>query len=189
MANLITIDYYKQAKAISSAKDDERISLVVDAVSQLVKTYCGVSFVDNFSADLTEFHTIKWKENRILLEEDPIVSITSVEERYYENDEYYTLTSEEYSIDTKVGLIQRLHSSWPVGIESVKVTYKAGYTDTPVDLKLAIVDLVHYYLQGEYKSTKTLSGATVTNKTTNSISTSSDFPDHIKRVLDLYRHI
>ena len=76
---------------------------------------------------------------------------------------------------------------WPQGVGSVKITYNAGYTDTPKDLKLAVFDLVTYYLKDEHKIRQTLGGATLQNQGTSGMRTSTDFPDHIKRVLDLYR--
>ena len=44
MANLIDIDDYKTSENIQSTKDDARISLLIAAVSQLVKTYCVNKF-------------------------------------------------------------------------------------------------------------------------------------------------
>jgi hypothetical protein len=38
MANLITLEEYKEAEGIGSPKEDLRISALVPAVSQLVKT-------------------------------------------------------------------------------------------------------------------------------------------------------
>ena len=67
------------------------------------------------------------------------------------------------------------------------MTYNAGYSATPDDLKLALFDLVNYYLKGEHKERRTLGGATLQNQGTSGVRDNTDFPDHIKRVLDLYR--
>ena len=45
---------------------------------------------------------------------------------------------------------------------AVKVTYNAGYASTPKDLKLALFDLVNYYMKDEHKERRTLGGAHVT---------------------------
>jgi hypothetical protein len=42
-------------------------------------------------------------------------------------------------------------------------------------------------MKDEHKERRTLGGATLQNQGTAGIRTSTDFPDHIKRVLDLYR--
>ena len=70
---------------------------------------------------------------------------------------------------------------------AVKITYNAGFATTPKDLQLALFDLVNYYIKDEHKERSTLGGATINNQGTAGIRTSTDFPDHIKRVLDLYR--
>jgi hypothetical protein len=75
------------------------------------------------------------------------------------------------------------------GIESVKVIYTAGYSAVPDDLKLALIDLVAYYYKEEYKISRILSGASMNNANTSSMPRNIGFPDHIKRVLDLYRYI
>ena len=59
---------------------------------------------------------------------------------------------------------------------------------TPKDLQLAVADLITYYLKDEYKERRTLQGASVQNRGTSSMSDNVDFPDHIKRVLDLYKN-
>jgi hypothetical protein len=70
----------------------------------------------------------------------------------------------------------------------VRVTYTAGYAETPLDLRLAVVDLVTYYFKGEHKQRQTLAGATIQNPGSASVRNSVAFPDHIKRVLDLYKN-
>jgi hypothetical protein len=61
------------------------------------------------------------------------------------------------------------------------------FATTPKDLQLALFDLVNYYVKDEHKERRTLGGATINNQGTAGIRTSTDFPDHIKRVLDLYK--
>ena len=72
---------------------------------------------------------------------------------------------------------------------AVRVTYKAGYAECPKDLQLAIFDLITYYVKDEHKQRQTLGGATLQNQGTAGVRNSTDFPDHIKRVLDLHRVI
>ena len=68
-----------------------------------------------------------------------------------------------------------------------KVVYTAGYTSTPEDLKLAMFDLVKYYLKDERRERMTIAGATVENPLSSSLSGNIGFPDHIKRILDMYK--
>ena len=46
MVDLITVNEYKDAEGLRGEKDDDRLNVIVPQVSDLVKKYCGISFVD-----------------------------------------------------------------------------------------------------------------------------------------------
>lgn len=100
---------------------------------------------------------------------------------------YVTLDDADFELDKSTDTLYRISSgvykNWPTGINSVQITYTAGYVSTPADLKLAVADLVTYYLKGEHKERRTVKGATIQNQKSD-----LTFPDHIKRVLDLYKN-
>ena len=193
MANLITIDEYKAACGITGSTDDAKITPLLASVSQLVRTYCGREFTTYFSSAKTEYFTIKWEEDFVQLSETPIVAVTSVHEREAISESYVALGAAEYYLDTDTDSIYRVdtlgtgYQAYKKGPASVKVVYTAGYSTCPADLKLAIIDLITYYLKGEYKQARSIGSINVQNQTTSTQSNSADFPDHIKRVLDLYR--
>ena len=54
MADLITVTEYKDAEGLRGEKDDDRLSIIVPQISDLVKKYCGTSFIDFFSTDKVE---------------------------------------------------------------------------------------------------------------------------------------
>jgi hypothetical protein len=82
---------------------------------------------------------------------------------------------------------QGLISQFPAGPDTVKVTYKGGFSSTPEDLKLACYDLITYYYKKESTPRKAISdGGTLASSSTPT-DKPSDFPSHIKRILDLYR--
>ena len=89
-----------------------------------------------------------------------------------------------YRVDGEQGI-----KYFPKGFASVKITYRAGWINCPEDLKLAVYDLITYYLKEEYKGRRSMAGATLQNDTTTSIRNDIGFPDHIKRVLDMYKII
>ena len=195
MANLITLEEYKEAEGISSPKEDLRISTLVPSVSQLVKTYCGNSIVDYYSANKTETFTIDWSTSVVQLTESPITTVVSVKERSSYGEAYSTLSTSafDYYVDTSTDSIIRTNSAgnginWPRGPASVEVVYKAGYAEVPADLKLAVIDLLTYYLKDEHKERRTIAGASIQNQSSTSMTNSVAFPDHIKRVLDLYKN-
>jgi len=195
MADLITVAEYKDAEGLRGEKDDDRLAVIVPQVSDLVKKYCGISFIDFYSTSKVEtFSMNDTATTTVITSESPLVEVSKVEERTAYSEPYVELTTGnyEYYVDTESDAIIRTHTSgnpknWAKGMGAVKITYKAGYATTPKDLQLALFDLVNYYMRDEHKERRTLGGAQVQNQGTSGIRTSSDFPDHIKRVLDLYR--
>ena len=195
MSNLITLADYKDAEGIQSPKDDLRINSLIPSISQLVKTYCGNSIVDFYSSNKIEDFDIYWETFAAQLTESPIVDVVSVQERGSYDEAYTTLTTgaHEYYLDTRTDSIVRTNSSgsrlnWKQGVGAVRVTYKAGYASTPEDLKLAVSDLITYYLKDEHKERRTLGAASIQNTASTSQRNNVAFPDHIKRVLDLYKN-
>ena len=54
MADLITVQEYKDAEGIRGDNNDDRLAILVPQVSDLAKKYCGTSFIDYFSSTKTE---------------------------------------------------------------------------------------------------------------------------------------
>jgi len=194
MADLITLQDYKTAEGITQPKDDSRLNILIPSVSQLIKTYCGNSFVDYYSSNKTETFDINWSTHVVQLAETPVNAIVSVQERTNYGSSYTTLTTGayEYSLDSSTDSILRTNSvgyqNWPTGVGTVKVVYTAGYSAVPADLKLAVLDLVTYYLKDEHKLRQSIAGASLQNQGSSTQRDNVDFPDHIKRVLDLYKN-
>ena len=193
MANLITLQEYTTAEGITAPKDDARLNVLIPSVSELVKTYCGNSFVDFYSSNKTEEFNIDWGTHVVQLTESPVNAIVSVQERDSYSSAYVTLTTGayEYALDKTTDSILRTtgggYKNWPTGVDAVKVVYTAGYSAVPSDLKLAVLDLVTYYLKDEHKQRQTIAGASLQNQGSTSQNNNVSFPDHIKRVLDLYK--
>ena len=198
MTNLVSRAEYKNYMNISKSTDDTKIDQLCTSISALVKTYCGVSFIDYWDADKTEYFNINATNvNCVFLDENPIRSITSVSERTSRSQAYTVLVGDgtddkyEYEIDLAIGILYRTNETgytpFPKGIKAVEVTYKSGYVSTPNDLKLAIFDMIRYYLNNEYKDRQSVVNASIVNSTGSSIKDDTGFPDHITRVLDLYK--
>ena len=195
MSNLVTLTEYKEAEGIANPKEDLRLQTLIPSISQLVKTYCGNSIIDFYSSNKVEDFDIYWETFAVQLTEIPIVDVVSVQERGSYDEAYTTLTTgaHEYYLDTRTDSIIRTNNSggrlnWKHGVGAVRVTYKAGYASTPEDLKLAVFDLITYYLRDEHKERRTLGGASIQNQPSTSQRNNVAFPDHIKRVLDLYKN-
>ena len=200
MADLITLQQYKDFAGLTGVTMDSRINVIIDSISQLVKNYCGTSIIDDYSSAKTEyFDILDARTTRVMLDEGPIRAVTSVSERESQADSYVTLITEnsdssgkyEYIVDSMTDSIIRtseeVDKSFPKGRKAVKVVYTAGYSSCPEDLKLAIFDLVKYYLKDERKERMQIAGAMIENPVSTSIRNNAGFPDHIKRVLDMYK--
>ncbi len=194
MADLTTIADYKDAEGINNPKHDLRLETLVPAVSQLVKTYCGNSIIDFFSTNKEELFNINWDTHIVQLTESPVNALVSVSERPDQGSSYTLLTSgnNDFYLDKATDSVFRTnstgYSNWKKGPGAVKIVYTAGYATTPSDLKLAVFDLITYYLQDEHKERKVLAGASIQNQATTSMRDNVAFTDHIKRVLDLYKN-
>lgn len=196
-ANLVTLEEYKVYAGITSDKENQKLEAIIVSISQMVKTYCANSFVDYYGSgqEKVESFTIHWDTKTIQLTENPVVTIASVEERATYSSAYTALTTGayEYYLDEDTDTLYRTDANgfknWAKGPGSVVVTYSAGYSELPEDLKLAVFDLITYYYKEEYKERRTLGSSSVVNQTTSTQWRNVGFPDHIKRVLDLYKHI
>ena len=202
MANLINLSDYKVAEGIQSTKDDAKLDLLINSVSQLVKTYCGNSIIDYYSTAIgenpanntkTETLSINWASNIVQLTESPVVAVHSVKERDDLTSSYTTLVAnQDYYVDLSTDSIYRVMpngtaKNWANGPGAVEVVYNAGYASCPQDLRLAVFDLVTYYHKDEHKARQTIAGASIQNQSSTSQRNNVAFPDHIKRVLDLYK--
>lgn len=189
MADLVTLTEYKAYRGIAGSNDDARVGTIIPMVSELVKTYCGRSFIDHYNTDKVEYFTLKWEQSAIFLSELPIKEVVSVQEISAGSQTVYdTLAADKYVVDPEMDAIYRVYGAsrvpYPVGINCVKVTYKGGYSAVPADLKLAIFDLITYYWKDQHIPEKNHASFTIRHNTD-----SPDFPDHIRRVLDMYRDV
>ena len=189
MADLITLQQYKTAEGITQPKDDARLNVLIPSISALVKSYCGNSFVDYYSSNKTEYFDITWGTHIVQLTESPVNTIVSVEKRDTVASSYTTVPTTDYYLDKNTDSVLYVagssYQNWPQGAGSVKVTYTAGYAATPHDLQIAVIDLINYYFKDEHKTRRTLQGASMENAPSGE---TKGFPDHIKRVLDMYKN-
>ena len=194
--DLVTTNEYKRYKKIEHNKDDNQLGALVPAISQLVKTYTGNAVIDYATINKIEtFDIYDSLTSELFLTESPLTSVGLLQERDSLADSYTTLTENtDYYVDKEHDRIYRVDGAssikyFPKGFASVKITYRAGYNSCPEDLKLAVYDLITYYLKEEYKGRRSMAGATLQNEPSSSIRNDIGFPDHIKRVLDMYKII
>ena len=182
--DLITLQEYKTYALINSTNQDTVIQNLIPRVSALVKQICRRTFVDYFDDFKTE--TVRSCVNgRILLAETPLTQVSSVEFSEDFGKTYTTLQEfTDYVVDTdSIEFILDYFKTYNK-VNAFQVTYNAGYEELPQDLKLAVLDLVSYYLRNDsaVHSTKSISPNTMQIEY---VST-TNLPASIKRVLDLH---
>ena len=194
--DLVTTNEYKRYKKIEHNKDDNQLGALIPAISQLVKTYTGNAVVDYATINKVEtFDIYDSLTSELFLTESPLTNVGLIQERSSLADSYTTLTEDtDYYVDKEHDRIYRVDGAssikyFPKGFASVKITYRAGYESCPEDLKLAVYDLITYYLKEEYKGRRSMAGATLQNEASTTIRNDIGFPDHIKRGLDMYKII
>jgi hypothetical protein len=182
---LITRKEYKDYVGITSTNSDTVIDAIIPKVSEFVKTYCRRTFIDYVNDNKVETTAGGYGE-KIHLSEYPILSISSVD---YSTDYGQTYTSlveyTDYVVDIEDGSIVSLSGDFPKLYNAYQITYTAGYESIPEDLKLAVMDLVTYYVKNDMAvhSPK----APGTNSVQVEYITTSALPAHIRRVLDMYK--
>jgi len=180
MTDLISISEFKSYEGITGFTEDGKLNLIIPSVSALVRNYCGKSFNQYFAVDKTEYFSFRFDMDVLFPSECPVISITSLAADY--GDGYEVVTASEYGIDLKIDTIRLKNGKFPIGVSTVRLVYKGGYATIPADLKLALIDLINYYLKNEHIPEKNHATFTIRHE-----DGKAAFPDHIRRVLDLYK--
>ena len=202
---LVTRAEYKAYQGISSNTSDALIDSLIPKVSELVKSLCRRTFVDYI-----DDAKIEYSEGGIeafVLEEYPVLSVSSLEYSVDYGKTYTTLTEyENYVLSKATNSIKpilmtqqpvepygyqlysdassRLSKNFPAAINGYRITYNAGYETLPDDLRLAVLDLIAYYVKND-SAVHTHKLAQPNTMQVEYI-TSTNLPAHIKRILDLY---
>ncbi len=197
MSNLITIEEYKAFTSKTKTDDDPKLNVIIPAVSNAIKAYLGSTTPEDPTAEIEEYIYLDYETDRFYTKYWPIREIISIEEtRVYTYDStiHVPLTSGADFFLANDAIIRYPTSpygfaGWPMSPGVIKIVYKAGTLDdngdpisTPMDIKLAAIELTSYYLKQEYIQNKSIMGS--------SISTYVDkigMPPHIARLLENYK--
>ena len=183
MADLITRAEYKNYLGISSSNKDTEIDLLIPKVSQLVKTYCRRNFTDYYDEAKTEYFDGGF--DKLILKETPVTNVTQVSKSTNYGQTYTNLTKfTDWVLDGDSVRAVSNGGWFQEYIRGYRVTYTAGYENVPEDLKLAVLDLVEYYSKNN--SAVHVNRDVTPNVTQIQYVASTNFPAHIKRVLDQY---
>jgi hypothetical protein len=181
--NLVTKAEYKTYAGISSPNQDAEIDSLIPKVSQLVKTYCRTSFVDN--VDEAKIEVFKGGEFTLYLKEFPVIAIASVEYSADYGQNYTSLIEyTDWVFDSNITAVISPIVAFPAAINGYRISYTCGYEVLPEDLKLAVLDLVTYYRKNDTAIHS--SKAPGTNSVQIEYVSTTTLPAHIRRILDQY---
>lgn len=181
---LITRAEYKAYAGLTSTNSDALIDALIPKVSQLVKTICRRTFIDWVNDQKTEYHD--GGTNILVPQESPVLSIAGLE---YSEDYGQTYTALTEFVDyvhsrTSDCVMSVSTKGFAYKPNAYRLTYTAGYETLPEDLKLAVMDLLTYYIKNDAAIHS--SKAPGTNSVQIEYVTTTNLPAHIKRVLDQY---
>ncbi len=182
--DLVTLAEYKAYAGLTTPNQDTAIKSIITKASALAKSICRRTFVDYVADARTDVFASG--AEKVYLSEFPVLGVSSVE---YSSDYGATYTAlvefTDYVIDAEEGSITFLNwSLYPKQINAFKVVYTAGFETVPDDLKVAVLDLVTYYLKADMavKSQRDAGSNTVQIE----YITKNTLPSHIHRVFELY---
>lgn len=183
-ADLITRDDYKTYIGITNSEQDDKIDVLVPIVSAIARSVCKRKFTDYVDDANIEVYDGGFLE--LLMDEYPTIAVSSVEVSTDYGQTYTALTEfTDYVVNVKAAcILSTTAKAWPFLLNGYRVTYNAGYEEIPVDLQVALYDLVTYYLRNDMavKSQRTPGSNTVQIE----YITKNQLPSHISRIFDLY---
>lgn len=187
--DLISLQLYKQLKNINSTNADASTSELINLCSDYIKAYLGRTLVDHYTPGKEKVERRKGNINKIYLSEFPLRQVVSVELKD-EAGTYSTLVDgTDYFIDYEVDAVMTVDGepfTRSLDPNAVRITYTGGYESVPSELQLATVDLVTFYLKGEYVQKKEMGGMdSISFK--NLLQIEHNLPQHIARVLEMHR--
>lgn len=181
---LITRAEYKAYLGINSANQDAIIDVLIPKVSALVKTICRRTFVDYVDDPKQEIHSNGYPF--LVTKDSPILEVVSLSYSSDAGKTYSTLENYvDYVLDTDTDTIALLNPNYTRKINGYKVVYKAGFVELPEELRLAVYDLISYYLKNDMAVHS--SKAPGTNSVQIEYVVTTNLPAHIKRILDQFK--
>jgi uncharacterized phiE125 gp8 family phage protein len=119
--------------------DTSEDSAVISPLITAAREYCENFTRLSFAAQTVKAYPDGWEDN-IRLPRPPIVSVTSI--KYYDEDDIeYTLSTDDYQVDTIGGTIQILEEPTTTLrlLNPIVIEYSAGYTTLPKTLRQAML--------------------------------------------------
>lgn len=182
--NLVTKAECKAYLGLTSSNRDSEIDILIPKVSALVQTYCRRGIIEYATSTVyTQYDN--GGHDKIILKETPVLNIISVAQSTDYGQNYTNLVQyTDWILDDNCIVCITSDLIFKSYLRGYKIEYFGGYDPLPEDLKVAVLDLVEYYMKGN--SAVHVNRDVTPNVTQIQYINSNSFPAHIKRVLDQY---
>jgi hypothetical protein len=185
---LLDLNTYKEYQGITSEKNDTKIIKTINSVNAFIPSYCNRTFVDYYSTPKVEY--FDGTQSEYYPKEFPIIAVSSLKYSTDEDGNYDTALTQytDYVIDTQHSRIMSVGSQFiypTVWVNSLELTYTAGYEEYPLDIIQAAVLLVEYYIEEGYNPRKSLAGASIDHVIQPDLT--ARLPQHVRRILEHHR--
>ena len=135
---ITTVEEIYEFVSVTGSDDDTLIGNLIDRKTEMFERYCGVSSF--LVADYTEYHDGQGSPY-LFVKNIPINSIDSI---YSDADWEWAadtlITATDYRISDLNVIVYKNYFN--VGLQNIKITYNAGYSVVPLDLKEALIEEV-----------------------------------------------
>lgn len=164
---------------------DNNLGLFINLVSTMTENYTQRKFIENL---FTEYYNGTGNDV-LLLKHYPITDDETSIEVWVDLDREFggdsLLDSDDIIVDQDNGMLIRRDYVWPLGQKPIKVTYGAGYTEVPYDLRLATMEAVAYFWKR--RNEKTWGVSSVSKSETNITRFESKVPQTVRDIWERYR--
>lgn len=125
----------KSYLGLTGTGHDDTLDMLIDAASEAIESYCRRSF--GVTAHV-EYHD--GGHDRIVLRHRPVTALTGLwDDLAREFSDSSEITSDDYVLDSDLGILHLDAGTFAEGIRNVKVSYSAGYSTIPDDLSQACI--------------------------------------------------
>lgn len=187
---LATLAEAKTYANIRNTTDDATIlPVLLDSVHRAIFAELGGRFVIATGVPFDQVYDGRGRDE-LFLDQSPVISVSLVEEGWLlGNGTWQTarsIASTEYQVDAQAGSIVRTaFNVWPLGKLNLRVTYLAGHTLVPPDLKEAVGTWlgIKYRRALDARQDKTSATSDASAETF----TRDDAPPAVLRILERYK--
>lgn len=146
-------------KSLTDTSDDDELLDWIDAITRAIERYTGPII----PRVVVETYTVRPLQRSIVLRRRPVLEVLEVREFWGPGDIRNptvfvdtgpTYADDAYYFDPGTSSVMRYGSgyptNWPVGYDNVRITYRAGRTPVPQNLRLASKELLtHVWRQSQ----------------------------------------